>query len=107
MSTTPEQARVAALASYGILDTDFDESYDRLTRLAGVLFDAPASAISLIALPRQWLKSRTGEGPRETSREVAFCDHAIRQSGVLVVPDATADPRFSANPWVTGEEGAI
>jgi GAF domain-containing protein len=107
MAPSSEQQRVDALASYGILDTDFEESYDRLTRLAGVLFDAPASAISLIDLTRQWLKSRTGEGPRETARGVAFCDHAIRQSGVLVVSDAAADPRFSANPWVTGEEGAV
>jgi GAF domain-containing protein len=98
-----EKERVAALASYGILDTDFEEPYDRLTRLAAVLFDAPASAISLIDLTRQWLKSRTGAGPRETPREVAFCDHAIRQSGVLVVPDARADPRFSSNPYVTAD----
>jgi len=99
---TSEKERVAALHSYGILDTDFEETYDRVTRLAAMVFDAPASAISLIDLNRQWLKSRTGDGPRETTREVAFCDHAIRQTGVLVVPDATADPRFSNNPYVTG-----
>jgi GAF domain-containing protein len=98
-----EKERVAALHSYGILDTEFEETYDRMTRLAADLFDAPASAISLIDLTRQWLKSRTDDGPRETSRETAFCDHAIRQSGVFVVPDATTDPRFSNNPFVTGD----
>jgi hypothetical protein len=53
-----EQERIAALASYGILDTDFEETYDRLTRLAAVLIDAPASAISPIDPTRQWLKSQ-------------------------------------------------
>ena len=38
----------------------------------------------------------------QTSREVSFCAHAILRSDLLVVPDASADPRFSANPLVTG-----
>jgi PAS domain S-box-containing protein len=33
---------------------------------------------------------------------MAFCDHAIRSPGVMVVPDAGLDPRFSGNPLVTG-----
>ncbi|MDP3768553.1 MAG: SpoIIE family protein phosphatase, partial [Dehalococcoidia bacterium] len=38
-------------------------------------------------------------------RDIAFCDPTIRQSAVLVVPDATKDPRFRDNPVVTGEPG--
>jgi len=102
---TKEHERLGALASYGILDTDFEDTYDRLTRLAADLFDTSISAISLIDLTRQWFKSRTGIETRETPREIAFCDHAIRQTGVFVVPDASADERFSANPLVVGDPG--
>ena len=34
---------------------------------------------------------------------IAFCDHAIRGTGILVVPDAELDPRFRDNPVVTGD----
>jgi len=52
---------------------------------------------------RQWFKARLGLDPRETPREYAFCDHAIRGEGVMVVPDATRDLRFDCNPLVTGD----
>jgi len=100
---TMEAERLRALASYGILDTDFEETYDRLTRLAADLFGTSIAAILLIDLTRQWFKSRTGIDTRETPRDIAFCDHAIRETGVFVVPDAPTDRRFSGNPLVVSD----
>src|SRR6185295_12935061 len=34
-------------------------------------------------------------------REESFCAHAIADDQLMVVPDATADPRFAENPNVT------
>jgi len=98
-----EMKRIDTLLSYGILDTEFEDIYDRLTRLAAALLATPIAAISLIDRERQWFKSREGLEVRETPRDVAFCDHAIKQSDVFVVPDASRDDRFSKNPLVSGD----
>ena len=99
----PEAERLAALRSYGILDTDPEEAFDRVVRLAHSLFGLPMALVSLIDEQRQWFKARIGLDVRETPRSWSFCNHAIQQDEPLVVRDATSDPRFRDNPLVTGE----
>lgn len=96
-----EAERLAAMVNYGVLDTDFEVTFDRITRLAATVFKAPICLISLIDKHRQWFKSAVGLDVRETPRDVAFCAHAILGTDVLVVPNATEDDRFSCNPLVT------
>lgn len=98
-----EQARLAALRRYRILDTEPEQRFDDLTMLASQICDTPMSLITLIDSDRQWFKSRVGLGVAETSRSVAFCAHAIHQPDIMQVPDATSDARFRDNPFVTGE----
>lgn len=98
-----EAARLAILRSYGILDTAPEPAFDRIVELAQALFNAPIALISFIDRDRQWFKARAGFDGSETARQHSFCNHAIRQSGVMVVPDAAEDARFAENPYVTGE----
>ncbi len=105
---TPEQpvdesARLEAVRKLGILDTDPEERFDRITRLAQRLFDVPMVAISLVDRDRQWFKSRIGLAVTETERCVSFCGHTIMSDYPMVVPDTHADERFRDNPLVTGE----
>lgn len=103
MNTLAEEERLRALRGTGLLDTAPEARFDRITRVAAALAGTPVALISLIDADRQWFKSCVGLDVAETARDVAFCDHAIRTPEVTVAPDATLDPRFAANPLVTGD----
>lgn len=100
-----EAQRLEALASYQVLDSAPEPAFDSLTRLAARHFGAPIALVSLLDEGRQWFMSRVGIDTSETPRGVAFCAHAIMDDAVMVVPDATEDARFTANPLVTGPLG--
>lgn len=99
-----ESGRLASLRSLGLLDTEAEEQFDRVTRLAQHLLGVPIALVSLVDEDRQWFKSRIGLEPAETSRDASFCAHAIVQDApVFEVRDARADERFVDNPLVTGD----
>ena len=79
-----EAARLRALASYTILDTDPDVAFDRVTELACDLFKVPIVMISFVDQRRQWFKSAIGIDLKETIRDISFCSHALRMDGPLV-----------------------
>lgn len=97
-----EPERLAALHRLDVLDSAPETDLDVITRLAADRFDTAIALVSLVDADRQWFKSRHGLDAAETCRADSFCGHTIAGKGVMVVPDATADPRFARNPLVTG-----
>jgi len=99
-----EMARLLTLKSYLILDAKREQKFERITALAGRIFDVPIALVSLVDLGRQWFMSNRGLGGRETPRSLAFCAHAIMSTqDLLVVPNASLDPRFMNNALVTSD----
>jgi GAF domain-containing protein len=101
--THDEKKRLKVLWQYEVLDTVPEELFDDLTELAARICEAPIALISLVDNERQWFKSKVGISVSETSRDVSFCAHAIQQSDLFIVPDATKDARFANNPLVISD----
>lgn len=97
-----EATRHAALCSLELLDTQTEERFDRITRIAQVHFSVPIALVSLIDTGRQWFKSHQGLDATETPRGISFCGHAILSDDIFYIPNALEDPRFADNPLVTG-----
>jgi GAF domain-containing protein len=98
-----EVKRLTVLWQYEVLDTVPEEVFDDLTELAARICEAPIAMITLVDEKRQWFKSKVGVTINETSRDISFCAHAITQSDLFIVPDATKDARFAKSPLVVSE----
>lgn len=103
MVENTEGARIAALQGLGLLDTPAEPEFDTIAELAQRLLGTKIGLLSLIDQDRQWFKAKIGLAASQTSRETAFCAHAVEADDILIVPDAMLDSRFAHNPLVTGD----
>ncbi|AZZ37488.1 hypothetical protein CIK05_12020 [Bdellovibrio sp. qaytius] len=102
-----ESKRLLALKSYKIMDSEAEQSFDDIARIAAEICKTPIAIVGLIDGHRQWYKSRVGIDATEAPREITFCQHAILGTELMEVRDATKDQRFADHPYVTSEEAHI
>jgi hypothetical protein len=95
-----EAARQRSLDDLGLTDEP-NARIDAIVSSAHALFGTSGAAVTIIDHTRQWVKSKAGVEPFDVLRAHAFCDVAIRRTGVFVVRDAAIDPQFSAMPSVS------
>jgi PAS domain S-box-containing protein len=103
MHDNDEASRIAEIEAHDLLSFSEAPGFDDITSFAAALCATPIALISLVEAKRQRFLSKVGLDVGETPRETSFCAHAMRQRELMIVSDATADPRFSSNPLVTGE----
>jgi len=100
-----ERMRVAALADVHLVDTPPEERFDRITRLAKLIFGVPIAQINLLGQFESFTKSPQVAGESATmSVDDTFCNITIQTPGMLVVPNLTQDDRFSSRLPVTGDQ---
>ena len=92
-----ESARLAALRSYGILDTAPEQDFDDLVELAAAVCDAPVAGIALVDEDRAWFKARRGVEPTEVPRDTSFAAEAILHDDVFLVADASGLQRYDGS----------
>jgi hypothetical protein len=97
-----ETTRLASLRALDLLDTEPEERFDRITRIATALFNVPMATITLVDANRQWFKSCQGTAGREDPRDASFCAHVVSSREPMTVMDTRDDDRFADNPLVIG-----
>ncbi len=92
-----DPARLAALAETGLLDSDPEEAFDRLTRIVVRALGCGGSTLTLLDGGRQFFKSTAGPDMppmRETPLEYSLCQHTAAAGAALAVGDTRADARM-------------
>ncbi|MBW4614547.1 MAG: GAF domain-containing protein [Desmonostoc vinosum HA7617-LM4] len=96
-----EASRIEALRQYHILDTEPEEAYDNLARLAAFICGVPIALVNFIDENRQWFKAKVGIEVPEMPRDVGLSWLCQERRDVVVVGDVLADEKLATNPVVT------
>ncbi len=93
-----EEARLAALRHYEILDTPHETSFDEIVMLAAQIGQAPVSLLSFFDEERQWVKAAYGFAAASLPRTQSLCAQTILQDTPLVISDVRTDEYFRHTP---------
>ena len=101
-----DAGRLAAQHRTGLMDTEPDERFDGLARVAAKALHTPVAMVSLVDHDRQFFKACIGltkepwASQRGTPLSHSFCQHAVASRRPLVVDDAREDPTLRDNPAI-------
>jgi EAL domain-containing protein (putative c-di-GMP-specific phosphodiesterase class I) len=102
LALAKQPQRLKVLHDLGILDTEPEPRFDRITSLVADVLQMPIALISFVDSDRQWFKSICGFKDQETTISESICAHAINEPELLVIENALEDPKFKDHPAVTG-----
>lgn len=94
--------RLRVLAKSKLLDSASEEVYDRFTKLAATLLNAPVSLVSLVDKDRQYFKSFYGlpepwASQRQTLLSHSFCQYVVTSNQPLIVEDVRENTLLQHN----------
>jgi len=102
-----DQQRVAAITAYDAVRSPPRSELQSVVELAARIADVPLATVNIITATEQHQVATTGFEPSVSRREDAMCAVTLREGVPVVVADASRDPRFARNPFVTGELGHV
>ncbi|GAB2622808.1 hypothetical protein GCM10027270_06910 [Nocardioides ginkgobilobae] len=108
MSTTESDAqRVVEIDRYRVLVEPPRKDLTALVDVAAQVAQVPLATINLITDTEQHQIATAGFEPSICVREDSMCNLVLHEKAPVIVPDASQDPRFKDNPFVTGEIGNV
>jgi GAF domain-containing protein len=101
-----DEARLAAVRRYEILDAPTDGAFDSFARAAATVCGTPIATVSIVDADRVWFAASRGlGGVTQVGVEPGLCASAFNADCPYVVNDAAFDPRTMDHPLVRGELG--
>lgn len=100
-----EPDRLTSLASYQLLDSEPDERFDALTRLAAAVCRTPISMITLVDADREWLLSRHGTAVAAGPRSESISSDVVAAGIPFIMPDLRRTARYAGLAAVADEPG--
>jgi GAF domain-containing protein len=116
LSFTDDSSRDLELREYGLdpatdstllPNTAVMSALQNLVRLAAELCSAPFGVVNIISAEYQHQIGAWGVDPGVCSREDSMCAKVFLSRERTIVSDASKDPRFADNPFVTGDIGKV
>jgi signal transduction histidine kinase len=95
------------LERYRVLDRTAGRDLQSLVDLIAQICEVPHAVINMISSTTQHQIVASGFEPSICAREDSMCAAVMDVPDAIVVADASLDERFKANPFVTGEIGAV
>lgn len=105
--TTQDRTRVAELDRLDIIGHAPRNELLAIVELAARVCGTPMATINLIDDVAQHQVAAFGFDAAVCSREDSMCAHVLDEDTPIVVADASLDPRFMHNPFVTGAIGHV
>ena len=102
-----DAVRQAELGQYDVLGQPPSRDLQALVELAAQVCGVPTAAINMITATEQHQVAAAGFDRSICAREDSMCAAVLGEPLPVVVADASADPRFADNPFVTGSLGRV
>jgi diguanylate cyclase (GGDEF)-like protein len=100
-----DETRLASLRLYEPHKIGRDSGLDSLCNLVRMTFDVPMAAVTLVDDRFTHHVGLAGFELDSLPNEHTFCSRTIEHTVPMLVPDATKDARFAANPYVLADPG--
>lgn len=103
--TQTVEERQAAIAAYDVLGRPASDELQSLVDLTARIFDVHGASANVITAHEEHSVAAAGVDAGVCARDDSLCSVFLAEQATVVVPDASRDERFAANPFVNGAIG--
>ena len=98
-----ELRRLEEVNRYLNLHISKGQQLQQIVEQVASIYDAPIAMITFMGEDAQYIRFSKGTDIKQVDYHNTFCKHTIQQHDMLLVADASKDPRFSNNIYVVND----